>query len=127
MRAMHSLQSSLRQAHHIARFMLVWFVLSLAVAIAAPLVHPQGMQLVCTASGSIKAIAIGEEVQGNSASHHTLDCPLCAVLGAPPPLDKVFFSAVAPQNLALALRDTGSAPAQTSAAPPPARGPPAQA
>lgn len=124
---MFSLQSSLRKAHYIARFMLVWFALSLGVAIAAPLVHPQALQLVCTASGSIKAIAIGEEVQGNSASHHTLDCPLCAVLGAPPPLDMVFFSAAAPQALALPLRDTDPAAAQNSAAPPPARGPPAQA
>ena len=31
----------LRQARHITRFMLVWFVLSLGVAIASPVINPQ--------------------------------------------------------------------------------------
>ena len=116
---------SLRNAHHIARFVLVWFALYLGVAIAAPLVHPQGLQLVCSASGSLKVIAAGDDA-ANAGSGHTLDCPLCVGLGAPPPLHKVFFTAVAPQALALPVRNAGMPTAQPSAAPPPARGPPAR-
>jgi hypothetical protein len=117
---------TLRNAHLIARFVLVWFALSIGVAIASPLVQPQGLQLVCSGAGSLKVIVAGDDGQAGSPQIRTLDCPLCAGLGAPPPLDVVFFSAVAPR--AFALPQPGAAlPALDSAAPPPARGPPAQA
>lgn len=118
---------SLRNAHRIARFVLVWFALSLGVAIAAPLAQGQGMQLVCSASGSLKVIAVGETGNAGGIQSPSLDCPLCVGLGTPPPLDTVFFGAAAPRSFALPLRDLGSPLAQASAAPPPARGPPALA
>lgn len=43
---MSSMQK-LGNAHLLARFMLVWFVLSMGVAIASP---PEGMPLVCSAA-----------------------------------------------------------------------------
>ena len=116
---------SLRQAHRIARFVLVWFALSMGVAIASPIVHPQGMQLVCSASGSLKAIAGNEDGTAASPQTRTLDCPLCAALGAPPPPDLVFFTAAPPLAHTPPLGDAGLPLAQASAAPPPARGPPA--
>ncbi len=115
---------TLRNAHLIARFMLVWFALSIGVAIASPMVKPQGLQLVCSGSGSMKVIASDED--GNSAaSGHTLDCPLCASISAPPPMDIVAFGSVAPQAYALPQPET-TPPTGVGAAPPPARGPPIQ-
>ena len=37
---------TLRHAHLLARFVLVWFVCALGVAVASPMVHPQAMELV---------------------------------------------------------------------------------
>jgi len=112
----------LRNANYLARFMLVWFALYLGVAIASPLVNPQGTQLVCSASGTMKVVsATGDAGAPNSGN--TLDCPLCAGVGAPPPLDLVAFDATSP--LAYALQSIASAHIATAtAAPPPARGPP---
>ena len=112
---------SLRQAHWIARCVLVWFALSIGVAVAAPLVHPQDLQLVCSASGSSKFIA-SDDAQSQGA-RLTLDCPLCAGIGAPPPLAPTLFSSAAPRFFALPPHDAGTLPL-ASAAPPPARGPP---
>lgn len=113
---------TLRHAHQIARFVLVWFALSLGVAVAAPLLHPQGLQLVCSASGSSKFIS-SSEAQPQGAGL-TLDCPLCAGIGAPPPRAVALFSAAAPRYFVAPLPDQCGLP-QASAAPPPARGPPA--
>ena len=43
---------ALRRAHRLASFVLIWFVLSLGVAVASPVVHPQAMELVCSAAGA---------------------------------------------------------------------------
>ena len=40
---------TLRQALNLTRLVLVWFALSVGVAIASPMVNPQAMDLVCTA------------------------------------------------------------------------------
>ena len=58
--------------------------LTLGLAIASPLVHPQAMELVCTAGGSVKLVVVnGEEGQAVSAQH-SLDCPLCLAVTPPP-------------------------------------------
>jgi len=114
---------SLRNAHLLARFVLVWFALSIGVAIASPLVKPQAMELICSSMGVMKL-----QIQGDDGSTDlgvkTLDCPLCATSSAPPP---VAFLAVEPvQPLAYVLRSIPAAIiAALTAAPPPARGPPA--
>jgi hypothetical protein len=114
----------LRNAKLIARFVLVWFALSIGVAIASPIVKPQGMQLICSGAGAMKLIVVGDA--GSPGTGHSLDCPLCASIGAPPPMETVAFSALAPLALALPLRSAEAA-RFTLAAPPPARGPPAHA
>ena len=81
--AMFSLQS-LRNAPRLTRLVLVWFALFVGVAVASPLVNPEGVQLVCTTAGSVKLLQLdadGEEAQG---SHHGLHCPLCLPVAAPP-------------------------------------------
>jgi len=85
---MFSLQS-LRNAHHLTRFVLVWFALFVGVAVASPLVKPEAVQLVCTAIGGVKLVqvdAAGADVD-RAAAHTALDCPACLPLIAPPMAD----------------------------------------
>lgn len=85
---MSSLQT-LRNAHLITRFVLVWFALFIGVAVASPLVKPEAVQLVCSAIGGVKLVqadAAGADVDG-VVSHTALDCPACLPLIAPPVVD----------------------------------------
>ena len=85
---MFSLQS-LRNAHRLTRFVLVWFALFVGAAVASPLVKPEAVQLVCSAIGGVKLVqadATGEEVSG-AELRTALDCPACLPLIAPPALD----------------------------------------
>jgi len=59
---------TLRNAHLIACFMLVWFALSIGVAIASPLVKPPAMTM----------IVLNADDGNQQTSRPTLDCPLCA-------------------------------------------------
>jgi len=104
----------LRHAHRLARFMLAWFALSLAVAVASPLVHPQQVELLCSAGGQVKAVvhtASGDTLE-LGAGH--LDCPLCIPAGAPGPLPLLALAEPAPSFVldltvaALALIERGS-------------------
>jgi len=75
---------TLRNAPHLTRLVLVWFALFIGVAVASPLVNPEGVQLVCTTAGSVKLLQLdadGEEAQG---SQHGLHCPLCLPVTTPP-------------------------------------------
>ncbi len=115
--------STLRRARILASFVLAWFMLSLGVAIASPIVQPQVMQLVCTSVGSVKVvIQTSDGVQDLGVGH--IDCPLCVLTGAPPPTPPV---ARLPgiQPLGLAVQSIPAARiAAATAAPLPARGPP---
>ena len=113
---------TLRNAHLLTRFVLVWFALSIGVAIASPLVKPQASLLICTGMGMMKI-----QVQGDDGSPDltpkTLDCPFCAASCAPPPMATLAPEPVSP--LAYVLQSIPSAHiAALTAAPPPARGPP---
>lgn len=74
---------TLRHAHLHARLVLAWFVLSLGVAVASPLVRTQGFTIVCSDMGAIKLLANSDDGDAPWVAH-TLDCPLCAQLLAPP-------------------------------------------
>lgn len=74
---------ALRHAHFHARLVLAWFVLSLGVAVASPLVRTQGFTIVCSDMGAIKLLANSADGDAPWVAH-TLDCPLCAQLLAPP-------------------------------------------
>ena len=73
----------LRQSKRIARCVLAWFALSMAVAVAAPIVNPQSSALVCTASGAVKLVTAGDDTSVPVLGH-SLDCVLCLALNAPP-------------------------------------------
>ncbi len=113
----------LRQARFLARLVLAVFVLSLGVAIASPLVQPQSMELVCATGGAMKLIV--KNADGTAQERgHTLDCPLCASVAAPPPVMAAVVPA--PSPLAHALQPLPAAHiAARTAAPPPSRAPPA--
>src|SRR5690606_37534878 len=42
----------LRNSRFLARLVMAWFMLTLGIAVASPIVHPQAMEVVCTSSGS---------------------------------------------------------------------------
>jgi hypothetical protein len=114
-------------AHHLARRLCRWvllcFALSLGAAIASPLVNPQAMELICSGSGAMKVL-IKTDDGAKEATSVTLDCPLCTTPAAPPCALRVTAAPVQP--LAHVLQTIPAARiASLTAAPPPARGPPA--
>jgi len=127
MRAMFSLQT-LREARTVVRWMLVWFALSIGVAVAAPVVHPQAMTLICTTAGSVKFVAAsapdsGDHAASTAAQPHGLECVFCLPAGAPPAQG---LALAPPITLAAAL--PSAAPAVLNLGPrdpASARGPPA--
>jgi hypothetical protein len=72
-----------RTTASIARWVLAWFALTLAVAIAAPVVQPDRLQPICGA-GAVKFIPQSDG-QPAPAAQLTLDCALCAPAVVPPP------------------------------------------
>ena len=114
---------TLRHAQLLARFVLVWFALSIGVAIASPIVKPQAMELICSASGVMKLLIKSDE-GGEVVSLHTLDCSLCATGYAPAPI--VQWNVEPAQPLAHARPSIPAVkPPSRTDAPPPGRGPPA--
>ena len=114
--------SFLRRARHLISFVLMGFALSLGVAIASPVVHPQAMELLCSSAGAVKVVVQTDDgLQEMGASH--LDCPLCLLTGAPPPAPVVVLPAAQPLSHAVQPVPAARLAAATGA-PLPARGPP---
>jgi hypothetical protein len=115
----------LRNARLVARLVLVWFALSLGAAIAAPLVAPKATLLVCSGA-AVKVVVQGADGDVTDLGQATLDCPLCAVMHAPPPLAQAAIQP--PYALAQALVPAEAARiAARIGAPWQARAPPAAA
>jgi hypothetical protein len=103
-------------------WILAWFLISLGVATAAPMVQPRTLEVVCSTAGSLKVFVHtpdGTEPLGATA----LDCPLCLVGGAPPYAPIALPLAI---PVATALPPFHPAPRAivATAASPPARAPP---
>jgi hypothetical protein len=120
------------------RWVLACFMLAVGAATASPLVHPQNMQLLCTANGVVKLVAVAgassvvsdgtsggtsDQSLGSVADAHKLDCALCLPgMATPAALPHLPISNDA---LAQALRPLVQARLASLTAPPlPARGPP---
>ena len=115
---------TLRNAHLLARFVLVWFALSIGAAVASPLIQPQDILLICTGSGAMKVLVKADDGSTQEVASRSMDCPLCMSAGAPPPVARL--TAEPAQPLAYALQGIPAAHvAWLTAAPLPARGPPA--
>ena len=128
----------LRRARFLTKLLLVWFVASVGLAIASPLLKPQGAELLCTGMGSMKMLVtaidgsqqaldlqdpkLGDLLKGQM--HTSLDCPLCGAVSAPPPV--ALSLPTAQLALSYALQPLPAAYiAGRTAAPLPPRGPPA--
>jgi hypothetical protein len=112
----------LRNALHIARLVLVWFALSVGVAVASPVLNPKSMDVVCTGTGIMKLVVQGDD--DNTASAKTMDCPLCMSITAPP--SEFNATLTQPSPLAHAVQPIAAAHIAAITAPPlPSRGPPA--
>jgi hypothetical protein len=114
---------SLRNAHLLARFVLVWFALSIGAAIASPLIKPQATELICSGSGVMKVLVKNDDGSSTEVVTRMLDCPLCASASAPPPAAKTVAEPALPLGYVLQTIPAAHIAALT-AAPPPARGPP---
>lgn len=117
---------ALRNAVFLARLVLAWFVLSLGVAVASPLVKPQAVELVCSGPGAMKLLLKDAGDGRSPVAGHALDCPLCLSLDAPPIVAPLAGASAAPMGHVLQSIPSARIAALT-AAPPPARGPPATA
>jgi len=127
----------LRRAHFLTKLLLVWFVASVGLAVAAPLLKPQGAELLCTGMGSMKMLVtamdgsqqaldlqdpkLGTQLKGQL--HTSLDCPLCGAVSAPPPVALNFPAVQLALSYALQPLPAARIAART-AAPLQPRGPP---
>lgn len=114
----------LRNAKFLTRFVLVWFALSMGVAIASTVVKPQATTLICSGAGVMKVLVQNDDGTSTEVAARMLDCPLCASVSAPPPAAKAAVEPAQPLGYVLQTIPAAHLAALT-AAPPPARGPPA--
>ena len=120
-----TLLHTLRNTPWLAKLALLWYALTLGVAVASPAVNPQTELVICTGAGMLKVV-LADDGTVNTAVADTgeaLFCPLCLVGGAPAPF--VMNTVAAPQPLGHVLQNIPAAIlAALTAAPPPARAPP---
>lgn len=115
---MQLLRSRLRR---IARFLVMALCLSWGLAIAAPLIKPPVLALVCSADGT--RLQAQDEAGGGIAHRLTPECALCILLtppSLPSPPPETPWPADGPGTPVCATH----APPGWSPIPPPARGPP---
>jgi hypothetical protein len=73
---------ALRRAHRLTRLVLAWFALSVGIAIAAPVVQPQSLEMVCSGTGGMKMM-VDDQGALPDPGGHMKDCRLCVMTGAP--------------------------------------------
>ena len=74
---------ALRRAHRLTRLVLVWFAFSVGFAIAAPVVQPQSLEIVCSGGGGMKMMLLDDQGAVPDPGGHMKDCRLCVMTGAP--------------------------------------------
>jgi hypothetical protein len=119
-----TLLHNLRNTPWLARLALLWFALTLGVAVASPLVNPQEELIICTSAGMVKVKLHADGSLSTEASSE-LSCPLCVVGGAAPPAFVSLQPAPVPTLAYVQPGTTSVLMAASTAALPPSRGPPA--
>jgi hypothetical protein len=115
---------TLRNTPWLARLALLWFVMTVGVAVASPMVNPQQELIICSAAGMVK-VKLHADGSISTEANSELSCPLCVVGNAAPP---ALVSLQPAPVLALTYVQPGiviDPLVAHSAAPPPSRGPPA--
>lgn len=121
-----NLLHTLRNLPWLARLALLWFAMTLGVAVASPMVSPQTELVICTGVGVLKVVLADDGTATTAASSETggaLFCPLCLVGGAPPPFVLKTLEVLQPPSHVL-QSTPATVIAVLTAAPPPARAPP---
>lgn len=113
---------TLRNTPWLARLALLWFALTLGVAVASPIMNPQEEMLICTSAGMVKVVLHADGSVSSSPSGEAF-CPLCVTGGAPPSFVSVILPSLQPLGRVLESIPAARLAAAT-AAPPPSRGPP---
>ena len=113
---------TLRQTRALAVAVLAWFVLSLGVAIASPMVKPEVASMVCSVGGTVKWVAGNDDGSAPMPSHK-LGCVLCLTLSAPPSVQALSLVHALAATYALVSAPSAYV-AWRTASPLPARGPP---
>jgi hypothetical protein len=80
------------------------------------------MELICSGAGVTKVLAKTDEGSKETA-RHTLDCPLCLLVSAPPPVACLEVASL-PATIRIARGMSVAHFAEMTGAPLPARGPP---
>src|SRR6218665_712649 len=75
---------TLRRVRWLVRLVLAGFVMSIGVAVASPMLHPQALELICSGAGAIELRSHTDGGAGPQSGHQP-DCPLCVQGGAPAP------------------------------------------
>jgi hypothetical protein len=117
-----SLFHSLRSSPWLAKLALLWFVLTLGVAVASPVVHPQEELVICSGMGMQKVV-LNDDGSTSSSAVEGMSCPLCLMAMALPA--STLPTLEQPRYLSHVLHSTITAQlVAIRAAPLPARGPP---
>ena len=107
-----------------AKWVVLWFALSIGAAMASPIVAPKSMELICSGSGAMKLLVKSANTDGaGDSSAMGMDCSLCASFFAAPASEQrplIFLSPLASATAPV----TAAYIAWVTRAPLPARGPP---
>jgi hypothetical protein len=114
---------NLRRSLSVVRLVLAWFVLTMGMAVAAPIVQPQSTVLICSEGGSKMIVVDDDGNQVVDAGHSGLDCPLCLPVVLPPAFKSLRLP-VAPPMTCAQHSFVSAHIAALMGAPLPARGPP---
>lgn len=117
---------SLNTLNLFARLVLAWFLASVVVASASPLVHPGRFDMVCSGSGAMKWV-VNDNASDDEAPAKltTLSCPACLPFVTPASHPEVLLPPLeaSPLRLDVAL-GTPEVDRLSPRAPLPPRGPP---
>ena len=113
---------TLRNIPWLAKLALLWFAVTLGVAVASPMVNPQQELLICTSVGMAKVV-LADDGSVTTSPVAQAHCPLCVTGGVPPGFVSLVFEPVLPLGRVLQSIPAAHIAALT-AAPPPSRGPP---
>lgn len=99
--------------------MLSWLLMAMVAGMAAPLLHDGPLDLVCSGSGQMKLVQLGDDAD----LAPTLDCPNCLLLG-PLPTGLSPTGTRSNPDTTPRLPEQRGDHASFDTGPPPARGPP---